>query len=78
MLEAAKKMIKSAENFLRANEEAVSVGQALASDIEKFGATLGPQSASSRESLLGSNHGASSHGGSMGVDGYHCVLGEWK
>jgi hypothetical protein len=66
MLEAAKKMIKSAESFLRANEEAVSVGQALATDIEKFGATLGPQARSgARLSQLG-------------VDGYHCVLSEWR
>ena len=41
MVEAAKRMIKSAENFLRANEEAVQ-GQALASDVEKFGHILTP------------------------------------
>mmetsp|Transcript_10326 Transcript_10326/g.29481 ORF Transcript_10326/g.29481 Transcript_10326/m.29481 type:complete len:1176 (-) Transcript_10326:365-3892(-) len=43
MLDASKRMIKSAENFLRANEEAVTAGQALASDIKTFGVKLAPE-----------------------------------
>jgi len=82
VLEQAKKMVKSAEAFLRANEEAVGAGMALAVDVQKFGNVLTP---SSQGQLADDARGSGSGAGvlynpppSPSDEGFQLVLSEWR